>query len=182
MANDEILNEYFEWLCHFVCDDRYNKKTTYHELMSRLFEIEFEYILPMDGNRAEDGTDLRYRFGYEHDYPGALIVDALDIRPCSVLEMMVALSIRCEEHIMSDDEVGDRTGQWFWNMIVSLGLGRMTDRNFDVRYVDDVIERFMQRQYDRDGKGGLFTVEGCHKDLRSVDIWYQMCWYLDSIV
>ena len=38
----------------------------------------------------------------------------LDNKTCSVLEMMIALAIRCEEHIMDDPDVGNRTGQWFW--------------------------------------------------------------------
>lgn len=182
MTRDEVNNEYFEWLCHFVCDERYAKKTSYHKLMRRLHEIDFEYILAMDGNRAEDGMDLRYRFAYENNYTGSMVASYLDDRPCSVLEMMIALAIRCEEHIMGDPDVGDRTGQWFWNMIVNLGLGRMTDPKFDPDYVDDTIDRFLKREYERNGKGGLFTVENPHRDLRSVDIWYQMCWYLDSVV
>ena len=41
--------------------------------------------------------------------------------------MMIALAIRCEEHIMDDPDAGDRTGQWFWSMLVSLGLGSMDE-------------------------------------------------------
>ena len=80
-------------------------------------------MIPMDGNRAEDGIDLRYRFGHEQHYSDAMVASFLDDRPCSVLEMMIALSIRCEEHIMDDPDVGNRTGQWFWSMIASLGSG-----------------------------------------------------------
>ena len=47
--------------------------------------------------------------------------------------------------------------------------------------VEDVIERFLDREYGPDGKGGLFTVRHCEYDLRDVEIWYQLCWYLDSI-
>lgn len=52
-----------------------------------------------------------------------MIASYLDNRPCSVLEMIIALAIRLEEHIMDDPDIGNRTGQWFWDMIVSLGLG-----------------------------------------------------------
>ena len=111
-----------------------------------------------------------------------MIAAFLDNQPCSVLEMMIALAIRCEEHIMDDPDVGNRTGQWFWNMIMNLGLGSMTDDQFDKRYAEQVIERFLNREYEQDGEGGLFTVKHCKHDLRTVEIWYQMCWYLDEIV
>lgn len=182
MTNDALNNEYFEWMCDLVCDNRYSKNLSYHRLMRYLYEIDFDYIIEMDGNRAEDGVDLRYRFAHEKNYDQRLIATYLDNRPCSVLEMMIALSVRCEEHIMEDPDVGDRTGQWFWNMIVSLGLGSMTNSKFDRKYVDIVIDRFLNRTYDRNGKGGLFTVNHTLRDLRYVDIWYQMCLYLDEII
>ena len=58
----------------------------------------------------------------------------------------------------------------------------MTDAKFDEDYANEVIGRFLNRQYERNGEGGLFTVEHCNRDLRTVEIWYQMCWYLDEIV
>ena len=84
--------------------------------------------------------------------------------------------------IMTDPDIGNRMGQWFWNMIVSLGLGSMSDSRFDAAYTDDVISRFMNRKYKRNGEGGLFTVERCKYDMRTVEIWWQMNWYLDSIL
>ena len=95
--------------------------------------------------------------------------------------MMIALSIRCEEHIMDDPDVGDRTGQWFWNMLVSLGLGSIDDRKFDRYLVDDVLERFLNREYKRNGEGGLFTVNN-GRDMRQTEIWYQMNYYLREII
>ena len=82
---------------------------------------------------------------------------------------------------MDDPEIGDRTGQWFWGMIVNLGLGSMTDNRYDEDFVTETIERFLDRDYEPDGKGGLFTVRNCDRDLRYVEIWYQLCWYLDNI-
>jgi hypothetical protein len=136
----------------------------------------------MDANRYEDGIDLRYRFGYAENIGSTLIADYLDDRPCSVLEMLIALSIRLEEHIMNDPAIGDRTGQWFWNMIANLGLGSMDDAKFDRKCAEDIIQRFLNRDYERDGKGGLFTIEHCKEDLRNVEIWYQACWYLDRVL
>jgi hypothetical protein len=136
----------------------------------------------MDENRALDGIALRERFEDECAYEPGIMDSYFKGRPCSVLEMMIALSIRCEEDIMSDPTRGNRIGQWFWSMIVSLGLGGITDYRYDREYVDNVIFRFLTRNYDRDGKGGLFTIPNCGVDLRDVEIWHQMCWYINSIL
>jgi hypothetical protein len=138
--------------------------------------------MEMDSNRYEDGTDLRYRFGYIYNLDGSIITDYLDDRPCSVLEMLIALSIRLEEQIMNDPDIGDRTGQWFWDMIVNLGLGSMDDTKFNRKRTDIIVQRFLNREYERNGKGGLFTIEHCKEDLRDVEIWYQACWYLDKVL
>ncbi len=180
MTKNNLKNEYFNWIYDFVFDKRYSQKLSYNRLLQKLYSMDFTYGIPMDGNRAEDGVDLRYRFGEEKEYDDAVIAAYLDDFPCSVLEMMVALAIRCEEHIMDDPEIGNRTGQWFWNMIVNLGLGIMNDSNFDEEFVDEVINKFLNRKYEKNGRGGLFTVKNHRRDLRQAEIWYQMCWYLDE--
>ena len=178
---DDIKREYFEWMYGIVCDTRYSRRSSYRKLLSRLNREQFTYTIGMDGNRAADGIDLRYRFGHDKGYPYSAIATYLDVDPCSVLEMMIALSIRCEENIMEDSDIGDRTGQWFWNMIVSLGLGPMTDSKYSETYVNDHLIRFLNREYKRTGEGGLFTIEHSRKDMRSIEIWYQMCMYLEEL-
>lgn len=181
MTRDELIDRYFDWMYQLVVDDRYSNQS-YRKLFVRLYDTEFTFTIPMDGNRAEDGVDLRYRFGREYSYPDAMIASCLDDRPCSILEMMAALAIRCEEHIMDDPDAGNRTGQWFWGMLVSLGLGSMDDAKFDRDYVDDVLIQFLNRDYARNGEGGLFTVEYADCDMRSVEIWYQLNYYLNEII
>lgn len=182
MTKNELNKEYFEWMYQLVCNEKYPKSLSYRKLLTHLHDMEFTYIIEMDGNRAEDGIDLRYRFGYERRYNSHMIETYLDDRPCSVLEMLTALAIRCEEHIMDDPDIGNRTGQWFWNMISNLGLSSLNDARFDSGYLNRVITRFLNRKYKRNGEGGLFTVKNCKHDLRNVEIWYQMCWYLDDIL
>lgn len=184
MTLDELREAYFDWMYRFVVDEAENTTPTssYRTLLRYLYSVDFTYSHPMDGNRAEDGIRLRYLFADDQGFTDYRpIAAALDNRPCSVLEMMLALAIRCEQTIMINDDFGDRTGQWFWNMILSLGLNMMTDAHFDEQYVEDVVDRFLNREYDRNGKGGLYTVEHCTKDMRKLEIWYQMCMYLNEI-
>lgn len=186
MTRDELTREYFEWMYDLVCKDlprhHRNSKRSYRKLLSHLHDIEFIYIIDMDGNRAEDGINLRYRFGYECGHPDYMIATYLDDKPCSVLEMLIALDIRCEEHITFDPDTGDAFGKLFWVMIENLGLDYMTDRNFDPDQVDETIDIFLNRTYKRNGEGGLFVIENCEYDLRSIEIWYQTMWYLDTIL
>ena len=178
MRKDEILNEYFEWLYQLVCGDRYSNAISYKKLLAYLHRTEFTYLLSKDKNRAADGVDLRYRFSKER-YHGH-VPSCLD-GPCSILEMMVALAIRCEETIMDDPKIGDRTSQWFWGMVTNMGLGYMSDNRFDEYAAKEIIDRFLNRDYSQNGRGGLFTVRNCEYDLTNIEIWTQMLWFLDSI-
>lgn len=182
MTKQSIEKEYFEWMCSIVYDKNIFKLKTYNRLLIYLHIKDFTYSMEMDGNRAGDGINLRYRFGYEADIDERIIATFLDNRPCSVLEMMVALSMRCEESIMDNPDIGNRTGKWFYDMLSNLGLLSMIDAKFDERYVDFVLERFLNREYEKDGYGGLFTVHDFKYDLRTVEIWCQMMWYLDEVI
>lgn len=179
MRTADIKKAYFEWMFNLVCKDRYADTISYRKLLEYLHSVEFIYCIPNDSDRYDDGLDLRYRFAYIH--PEFRDAERYLVGPCSVLEMMISLAIRCEETITTDPKIGDRTGQWFWKMIVTLGLGATTDNRFDEKYVEEVVSKFLHRKYESDGKGGLFQVKGCDCDLRDVEIWNQMCYYLDTL-
>ena len=175
-----LNNEYFEWMYHLVCSDKRYNKLSYRKLLKYLNSVDFIPLMDMDDSRRIDGIDFRYEFGYKNGYSNHLIHDLIDNRNCSVLEMMVALAFRVEEQIMSNYLFGNRTGQWFWIMVVSLGLGQMDDKRFDQRYCDEVIDRFMRRNYSANGAGSLFTLDHPRADMRDVDIWTQFMWYLSE--
>lgn len=182
MTRDELLNSYFEWLLSTIYTRRRSKAISFTKLLMRLHETEFRYSMLMDENRAEDGIGLRWRYalsiGCERD--ADYIMDALE-GPCSVLEMMVALALHCEEGIMDDTSYGNRTEQWFWEMVVNLGLGGMTDKDFDRDAVDEVLATFLDRKYEPDGTGSLFVIRNCDRDLRKLEIWQQLSLYLNTI-
>ena len=93
---------------------------------------------------------------------------------------MAALSNRIEENLMSDWDCGDRTGKWFWEMIHNLGLDKAQDSKFDLQKVSKIIDIFLHREYEPDGTGGLIRIPNCDRDLRTVEIWYQVNWYLSE--
>lgn len=174
-----IRDVYFEWLCGLIDERRYPDGVSFRKLLVYLHDTEFRYSIPKDQNRAEDGISLRYRFSLEMGFDD--VPTSLD-GPCSVLEMMIAVAIHCEEHMMDDPKFGDRTGQWFWGMVSNLGLGSMHNSRFDRERVRDVVERFLDRKYAPDGRGGLFTIRNCDEDLRDMEIFYQLCRYVDNFI
>ncbi|MFU8786309.1 MAG: hypothetical protein ACNA7U_03600 [Candidatus Izemoplasmataceae bacterium] len=130
-----------------------------------------------------DGIDLRYRFAYENGYTNEEVSGILSSnKSCSMLEMMVALALKGDERILYDFETGPQACFIFKIMIESLQLDRMTNDNFDIAYVNHRIDCLLNRDYDHDGRGGLFTVNNPRSDMRRVDIWYQMNWYLQKII
>ena len=178
---NDLKSLYFDWLCDLISDG--SPKRSYHHLLVFLDNTEFVWTpqQPRDENRYQDGVDLRYRFGYERGISYREIQDGLsDDMPCSVLEMLAALALRCEEDLMSNEFYGNRTGYWFWTMIDNLGLTSQDDDHFDILYVELVIDRFLTRSYRRNGEGGIVVLEHPPRDLRDVELWYQMMWYLSE--
>lgn len=164
---------YFDWLCELAIPDR-SQRDSYQKLMWALYSEDFYWSVCNDGNRAEDGERLRMIFEDETGH-----VCERD-GPCSVLEMLISLAVGCENHIMYDPDEGDRTSVWFWDMIENLGLDRLDDWSFDLDEFDEIIHIFLDRKYDKDGYGGPFFIEGFGRDMRKIELWYQLNYYLKN--
>lgn len=168
-----VKMDYFEWLLSKIGVDP--TKNDHIQGLKWLFSTDFEWSHKLDANRAADGVDLRTNFAYECGYRFPEVREALLNKQCSWLEMMVGLAMRCEDSIMGNDEFGDRTPHWFNVMIDSLGL------YLDCSEDDEMIlKRCAARQYKQDGEGGLWWVKGTKKNLRRMQIWDQMCEYLNA--
>lgn len=183
MGRMNVQHDYFDWMYDLVCKNRYTGPNSFRKLLSYLHSVEFRYGRINDGDRAQDGVGLRHRFArLTDDYGYDYVMECLGDEPCSVLEMILALAIRCEEGIMDDPRIGDRTGQWFWKMITTLGLGGMIDDRFDEGLAEDIVQTFLDRKYSPDGRGGLFYVREAGCDIRRVSVWVQMMWFLDTMI
>ena len=169
-----ISEEYYEWLCTMV-----NPKEHY-ALLSYLHNREFLWdpqTMPMDENRAEDGRGLRGIFtniaGY-HQYENHM-TDA-----CSVFEMLIGVARRMD-YIMLEIGQEEQTDKWFWVLLENLGLDTYTDKDFYAGEVHDILMKFMQRDIDFNGNGGLFPMIHADENQADVEIWYQMSAYLDEV-
>lgn len=173
------VKKYYRWLISKVCDASHPHRA-YSRLFERLWKTEFYYSIFLDKNREKDGTYLRYRYGCETG--DRELEDLLSDRPCGVLEMMVGLVQRCEEGIMSYPGVDDGMPSWFWNMIESLGLSDYDDERYDDRQAEIILSRFLNREYQPNGKGGLYFLPEAREDLRKLEIWKQMHLYLNKLI
>ena len=146
----------------------------YSLLFEKLLDIPFIYFVGNDDNRAVDGLNLR--FDFEEEY--GKITD-IEEDECSLLEMFVALARRCDVDIMYDEELGNRIPQWFWTMMDNIGLSEFDNRRFDELAVERLCDKFNYRKYTKEGKnGGAFPISRPKDDLRDVELWFQMSWYM----
>lgn len=182
---EKMEADYQDWLFDLASEwffARYGRKP-YNRLILHLYSKPFICPFYNDKNRASDGIELRMNFIDTNQYGYTYRDVYLYLnKPCSMLEMMIALAKRCEDHIMGDPDIGDRSYIWFTNMIETMGLDSMDDMNYDDNYVDQVIFNVLNRKYEKNGSGGLFRINDPEKDMRQVEIWYQMNWYLDELI
>ena len=164
--------DYYSWLIRQL---NISSDCNYTKLLKKLFDTDFIYIMDRDQNRAEDGVELRQRYCETTGYGLSMN------RPCSVLELMISCAMHVEAFMNSAD-YKDRTNVWFWEMITSLGLRSYNDIRYDELEVTTILMRFMNRNYEPNGRGGLFTVINPEEDMRSVEIWYQLCWHVNEIM
>lgn len=173
MTKTDIRQDYFQWLVDKVHGENHLL------LMKDLHERPFIAIVDNDNNRAYDGIELREDYiAEELDEEDAWKMDMS--AECSVLEMLIALAKEMDFQLAYDDE--DRTDIHFWEMMENLNLTRFTDEEYvsegGVYMVDAILTDFLTRDYEPDGRGGIFPLRNPTKDQRGVELWYQMQAYL----
>jgi hypothetical protein len=156
-------DKYFEWLTSQIAIE--NGKS-YNELLGRMHETEFVWIVPNDDNRIGDALDLRSEFSRQESQ-----------HPVSVLEILIALSRRVAWI------AGGEPPYWAWNLIENLRLERSWDplSKGKRRRIENILENLVWRTYERDGLGGFFPLNEPHEDQTKVEIWYQMNAFVNEI-
>lgn len=179
-----IISEmYFNWL-YLLVGKETRAHGCYWRLMRFLFTKEFYYKVRNDDNRAKDGMDLRMKFARYYGYDVSKISAQLD-GPCRMLEMLVALSTRINDELMWDPDNGDQTEFWFWTIIENAGfdLKAFKDEYFGADSIINchkIVDRILNRQYEKNGVGGLFPLKNPPRDQRKVEIWYQLNSWLNE--
>lgn len=150
----------------------------YISLFNVLFEMDFVWIHPLDENRASDGLVLRSDFEYET----GLYLEGFNPK-CTVFEMLAALAIRCENQLMRNLSLGDRTAKWFFMMLENLGLLEFDNRHWNSssrRHIESILYTFLERKYDKKGVGGAFPLRHSQKNQANEQIWNQLMAYINE--
>ena len=153
-----LYSDYYLWLDSLVNDGNHNV------LIRCLYDQPFRWQFILDENRAAGGLNLRRKFAFEN----GINIQDVGRGPCSILEMLIALSDRMTEFLEGDIR------EWFWQLIRNLSLERFDDNHFDESNVHYILNIWLDRQYDFQGNGSLFPVSKYSGDCRNLDIWGQM--------
>lgn len=179
---NQIRNDYANWLIGLAYTWCF-QHGSYKKLMEYLYFHDFVSAYANDDNRIQDGIEMRFRFTESFTQTNYTYHDVYKYltHNCNILEVMIALAQRCEDHIMGDPDAGDQSGVWFWGMITNMHLEGMTDDNFDISLVERRVTGMLNHNYKKNGDGGLFSVRNPNIDMRTAEIWYQMNWHLGEI-
>ena len=167
----ELWWEYMEWLCNKM---RFDKKR-YYKLIKHLHSVPFEASrsVSKDFNRIDDGLYQRRYFFMSCGLLGA----DFDV-PCSVFEVLSALSVRMSSDYLGFDSDGyENVDIIFAFFLKNLGLLEYENDVFNEEIeeeIDEKIDIFMYRWYKNDGIGSLFPLKRPKKGYNEMEIWDQM--------
>lgn len=164
---------YYKWLLDEINVDY--DSTEYDLLFSHLYNRIFTWSVKNDDNRSGDGVALRRK--YLND--GGAMLEKDFIAPCNVLEMMIALSVRCDCEILGDPDI-DKRDKLFWIMIDNLGLDVYTDDYYEEDAVDEILDIWLLRRFDSHGNGSPFPVNKSGRNQKKMEIWFQMNEFLNE--
>lgn len=172
-------NQYIEWIALAKLKFNYQEFSKYNALIWALVDIPFDYVHPMDENRYNDGLGLRREFENLTEYD--LSLESGYKERCTTFEMMAALAARCENQLMRDVALGDRSKMWFFEMCKNLDILKWDFEHLTYDYKDDICRKvgvWLSRKYEKDGRGGAFPLKNTSENQKNVQIWNQMNAYL----
>lgn len=170
IAENRMWSDYGEWLVNRIGFNRPN----YILLMAKLHNTPFSFLVDRDDNRASDGESLRDDFGNELGFRSV----SFD-KGCSVLEMLVALSIRMDWEYIGDPR-DEHPEKIFWEMLCNLGLDKYPDGRFDETKIDIILRKWLDRDFNKNGYGSIFPLRNPKRDQTKIEIWLQMNEYLSE--
>lgn len=192
--NREIINDalwilYEDWLLKKInLDNRNGFRKSYSNLLIDLHFIKFTYKIEKDKNRAEDGIYLRNEF-LASNQPETISM----ANPCSVLEMLVALSLRMGTEYIGTEETIDNI---FISLLDNLYLLDFNNNHYyslTSGKITNIVLSWLNRDFSPSGTGSIFPLK-CdtiydlsgivggkkYPDQRNIEIWEQMQCYIND--
>ena len=144
----------------------------YIPLLHQLYAIEFKVKLPKDNDRVAKAMLMRRQFEEISGY------DLNNMYGCSVLEVLVGLSVIIAEDILGDEEAPELKLVLFMDFLNNLGLMGCVGDRYDRGDACIRVEIWMNRDFEPDGLGSPFPLNNPPGDMRDAEIWKQAMWYL----
>ena len=131
-----------------------------------------------DDNREEDGYDLRNEYNIPSEF-SVEMKEAFFAHWCSVFEMLIGLAIRVDDEFIGDP-ADEHPEDFFIEMLENLGLTKFVGRRYREQDVINIVQKWLERRFDKDGRGSPFPVRHDHRDQRKIEIWDQMNSYISE--
>lgn len=178
--------EYSKWLTKQIGDSTYKNKS-YSILFKILFNIYFTPILELDKNRTSDIVSL-LREPYINTINRKQLFTDKDVNSFlsetpRFLELIISLGMRIDSDFLREINGVDNSRIYFWMILKNLELLQYDDDSFkeeNVLKIIDILTKVNTRTYTFNGKGGLFPLEYTEIDQRNVQIWDQMCTFVNQ--
>lgn len=177
---------YLVWLINLINADNYKGKS-YIKLCSLLNKVPFEPVIKLDENRLSDVQSL-LRETYiqsQSDWYRLTNDDIMELPtwPVSFLELIISLAMRMDLDFMREINGIDNTRIYFWVLVRNLGILEFDDEHWGEDAIISIVNRLnivQDRKYDFNGNGGLFPLENAEMDQRNVQIWNQLCQFVNQ--
>lgn len=158
-------DRYFEFLyTKGFSDDKYRSLALY------LHSIPFEWRIDMDKNRMYDGLAMRIEFDNERSDPS--LYSSLEGNECTMLEFFVGFAFRLVRDMFGDEDIS--VEELVEVMLTSLDIFY---EEFNEDEVKDILDDWIDGEYDDYGKGNIFSFEEKQDHLNEVHMWMQASWW-----
>lgn len=186
MENIKFSELYLDWLLRLINAENYKGKS-YINLCKLLHKIPFQPVIALDKNRESDVQSLLRETYVQSQSEWYRLENSESINfskyPVSFLELIISLAMRIDLDFMREINGIDNTRIYFWVLVRNLGFLEFDDDNWGEDSIISVVNRLnivQDRKYDFDGKGGLFPLENAEFDQRNVQIWNQLCQFVNQ--
>ena len=183
-----IQELYLRWLESFVVASDYKGKS-YEKLCNLLMKLPFisSPEIPLDENRKCDVQSL-LRETYIQSQSEWYRLETDEVlefpkMPVTFLELIISLAMRIDMDFMREINDVDNSRVYFWVIINNLGFLKYDDDSWTEDSIIEIVNRVnivQERKYDFNGNGGLFPLKRAEVDQRTVQIWNQLCTFVDE--
>lgn len=163
--------------------NNYNKDESYFQWLESLVHYDpvldwaihnhyFYSPIRMDENRNSDGLYMRQTYFDSHG-----VKPSDDSPNASVFEALIALASRCEETCGYVHDISEWYAMFIENMGLSYFIGKDIDEYDEA--IGNHIRVTLNHDYDYNGEhGGLFPMKKPPCDLRTIELWWQMQYWI----